>query len=99
MFRILTAADLIEDAKTDTQEVSDAFILLQEGVSPTDIIHYLRGEDVQLLDPERFASEVQERFEQIQQQKAREKAAGTQHLPLSSLHGGPPPQDHFPARQ
>lgn len=97
MPRILTAADLIEDAKK--QEVSDAFIMLQEGVSPTDIIHYLRGEAVQLLDPEQFECEVQQRFEQSELQKAREKAADKQHLPLSSLHGSPPPQDHLSPRQ
>lgn len=96
MFRILTAADLIEDAKK--QEVSDAFIMLQEGVSPTDIIHYLRDEAVQLLDPEQFACEVQQRFEQLELQKAHEKAAGTQHLPLPLPHDGPAPQGHLPAR-
>ena len=97
MPHVLSAADLVED---DTHhEVSDAFVLLQEGVSAADIIHYLRDETVKLLDPERFAFEVQQRFERLELQKARAKAAGTQQLPLSSLHGCPPPQDHLSPRQ
>ncbi len=80
-------------------EVSDAFVMLQEGVSPIDIIHYLRGEAVKLLDPDQFAPEVQERFEQLELQKAHAKAADTQQLPLSSMHGWPPPQNHLSPRQ
>lgn len=97
MPRILTAADLIEDA--NTHEVTQAFTMLQEGTSPDSVIHALRGEVAQLLDPEQFAIEVQQRFEQLELQKARTKAAGTQQLPLSSLHGCPPPQDHLSPRQ
>lgn len=96
MPKVLTAADLIEDA--NIHEVAQAFAMLQKGTSPDSVIHTLRGEVSQLLDPDQFAIEVQQRFEGLELQKARAKAAGTQQLPLSSLHGCPPSQDHFPAR-
>ena len=80
-------------------EVVQAFTMLQEGASPDSVIHTLRGEVSQLLDPDRFAIEVQLRFERLELQKARAKAAGTQQLPLSSLHGYPPSQDHLSPRQ
>lgn len=63
MPKILTAADLVENETT--HEVTRAFEMLQQGGSPESIIHELRGEVSQLLDPDLFAADVQRLYEEM----------------------------------
>jgi len=46
-------------------EVARAFVLVQQGRDPEDIIHDLRGQEAQLLDPDQFSREVQQRYQEL----------------------------------
>ncbi|MDD5041059.1 MAG: hypothetical protein PHX87_00030 [Candidatus Peribacteraceae bacterium] len=92
MPKVLVAEDLQDE------EIKDAFLMMQEGASPGSVIDYLRGERVRLLDPEQFILEVQQKFEQIERQRARTHVAAT-NIALPLLHDGPSSHDHLPARQ
>ncbi|ALM10417.1 MAG TPA: hypothetical protein DEB30_01580 [Candidatus Peribacter riflensis] len=46
-------------------EVVRAFVLLQQAKKPEEVIHDLRGEAAQLLDPETFPRDVQRRYQEL----------------------------------
>ncbi|MFA5273377.1 MAG: hypothetical protein WC353_04405 [Candidatus Peribacter sp.] len=46
-------------------EVAQAFVLVQKDKNPEDIIHDLRGQEAQLLDPDQFPRDVQRRQQEL----------------------------------
>ncbi|MDD4287083.1 MAG: hypothetical protein PHO20_02580 [Candidatus Peribacteraceae bacterium] len=47
------------------EEVERAFVLVQQDKDPKDIIHALRGQEAQLLDPDQFPRDVQRRRQEL----------------------------------
>lgn len=60
MFAHLSVEDLT------FEEVTQAFVFVQQDKAPEEIIHALRGQGARLLDPDAFPRDVQRRHQELE---------------------------------